>query len=69
MIYIVALKKKLTSSSVLRQPRGIEGNQQCRVGSLFRGIKGYELISRQQYWLRRGYALEIWGPTLEQELT
>ena len=62
-------KKNLISINHESQPRGIEGNQQCRVGSLFSGIKGYELISRQQYWLRRGYALEIWGPTLEHELT
>lgn len=60
--WISASKKKLISINHENEPRGINGNRQCRVSSLFLGIKGYELLSRQQYWLRRGYALEIWGP-------
>jgi hypothetical protein len=67
--WIVASKKHLISINHENQPRGVEGNRQNRVSSLFLEIKGYRLISRQLYWLRRGYALETWGPTLESEIS
>lgn len=63
--WIAASRKNLISINHENQPRGTEGNRQNRVSSLFLEIKEYGLISRQQYWLRRGYALETWGPRLE----
>jgi hypothetical protein len=62
--WIAGDRKNLISINHENQPRGTEGNRQNRVSSLFLEIKEYELISRQQYWLRRGYALETWGPRL-----
>ena len=56
--WIASSRKNLISVNHENQPRGTEGNRQNRVSSLFLEIKEYELISRQQYWLRRGYALE-----------
>lgn len=62
--WIAASRKNLISINHENQPRGTEGDRQNRVSSLFLEIKEYGLIQHQQYWLRRGYALETWGPGL-----
>lgn len=60
--WISTSRKNLISINHENEPRGTDGNLQNRVGSLFLEIKEYGLISRQQYWLRRGYAVETWSP-------